>query len=118
MNIKATLLVAVMGSLVGGCLPSDPTVGKGKITLSPRVQAGLEQYKQERAPGHFAVSADGRFGRYNYCPDGRCYRGSKNTIIHACEEISQGSPCKIYAAYGQVVWQDPDGTEGAEGTSN
>ncbi len=109
MNLRTAILTTAIAALAGGCLPSDPTVGKGRITLSPAVQAGLEQYKQERAPGHFAVSADGRYGRYNHCPEGRCYRGAKTSIIHACEEVSQGSPCKIYAAYGQVVWQDPDG---------
>jgi hypothetical protein len=109
MNAKVTILTIGIATLVGGCLPSDPTVGKGKITLSPAVQAGFEQYKKERSPGHFAVSEDGRYGRYNHCPEGRCYRGAKTAIIHACEKASQGSPCKIYAAYGQVVWQQADG---------
>ncbi len=109
MNLRTVILTVVFAITLSGCLPPDPTVGKGKITLSPAVQAGLEQYKKERAPGHFAVSTDGRYGRYNYCPEGRCSRGSKNNIIHACEEAAQGASCKIYAAYGQVVWQDPDG---------
>lgn len=111
MNVRTVIVTTIMGVAVSGCLPSDPTVGKGRITLSPQVQAGLEQYHDERSPGHFAVSADGRYARYNYCPEGRCYRGSKNAIIHACEKNSQGSPCKIYAAYGQVVWQNPDGQD-------
>lgn len=99
----------LLGLALTACLGPDPTVGKGRVNLSPGVQQGLEKYNDERSPGHFAVSADGRWAHYNYCPDGRCLRGSKNKVIYACEQRSKGSPCKIYAAYGQVVWVDPEG---------
>ncbi len=108
MKVKATLTAVLLGTLVAGCLPPDPTVGRGAITLSPGVQQGFEQYQNERSPGHFAVSADGRYAHYNYCPDGRCLRGSKTQAIHACEKGSKGSPCKIYGAHGKVVWEDAD----------
>ncbi len=111
MTMRTAMLAVVAGTLVSGCLGPDPLVGKGAVNLSPGVQKGFEQYKQERSPGHFAVSADGRYAQYNYCPDGRCLRGSKNSVIHSCEKRSKGSPCKIYAAYGQVVWQDAETPE-------
>ncbi|MGI9499450.1 MAG: hypothetical protein ACR2P3_05400 [Geminicoccaceae bacterium] len=103
---KKAIVAPLIGLALTACLAQDPLVGKGAINLSPGVQQGFEQYKQERSPGHFAVSSDGTYAHYNYCPDGRCYRGSKNSVIYACENGSGGSPCKIYAAYGQVVWQD------------
>ncbi|MGI9484536.1 MAG: hypothetical protein ACR2RF_01380 [Geminicoccaceae bacterium] len=106
MKIQTVTLALAMGTLLSGCLGQDPLVGKGAVNLSPDVQQGFEQYLQERSPGHFAVSADGRYAQYNYCPDGRCLRGSKNSVIYACEKRSKGSPCKIYGAYGEVVWQE------------
>ena len=101
-----TIAAPLIGLVLAGCLGPDPLVGQGAVSLSPGVQKGFEQYKQERSPGHFAVSSDGRYAHYNYCPDGRCLRGSKKDVIYACEKRSNGSPCKIYAAYGEVVWLD------------
>lgn len=108
MTMKTAMAVAILGTLVSGCLGPDPLVGTGAVNLSPGVQKGFAQYKEERAPGHFAVSADGSYAFYNYCPDGRCYRGSKNNVIYRCEQGSNGSPCKIYAAYGEVVWLEAE----------
>ncbi|MEM8951774.1 MAG: hypothetical protein AAGA21_14570 [Pseudomonadota bacterium] len=108
MTMRTAILAVMAGALVSGCLGPDPLVGKGAVNLSPVVQKGFEQYQQERSPGHFAVSADGRYAQYNYCPDGRCLRGLKNSVIHSCEKRSKGSPCKIYAAYGEIVWQDAE----------
>ena len=109
--LKSIIVITpLLGLGLTGCLGQDPLVGKGAVNLSPGVQAGFEQYRNERTPGHFAVSADGRYAHYNYCPEGRCLRGSKNDVIYACEERSKGSPCKIYAAYGEVVWVDPEGS--------
>ena len=110
MMMKTAIVTLALGTLVSGCLGPDPLVGKGAINLSPGVQSVFEQYKEKRSPGHFAVSANGRWAHYNYCPDGRCYRGSKNSVIYRCEQGSNGSPCKIYAAYGEVVWVDPEGS--------
>ena len=111
MKIPTVMLALAVGPLLSGCLGQDPLVGKGAINLSSGIQQGFEQYKQERSPGHFAVSADGRYAQYNYCPDGRCLRGSKNSVIYGCQKRSKGSPCKIYAAYGEIVWQDSETTE-------
>ena len=106
---KAFITLVLFAPLAIGCLPSDPTVGRGGITLSPGVQSFYQQYEQERSPGHFAVSADGRYAHYDYCPEARCLRGSKTKVIYACEQRSKGSPCKIYGAYGKVVWEEADG---------
>ncbi|MGI9493596.1 MAG: hypothetical protein ACR2QF_14460 [Geminicoccaceae bacterium] len=96
-------VTAVMIALSLSACVRDPSVGTGPIELSPRVQAGFEAYQKERAPGHFAVSIDGEEAAYNYCPDGRCVRGSKTEAIHRCEKRSGGMTCKIYGANGEVV---------------
>jgi len=106
MTVKTMMATGLVVISISGCLGPDLLVGKGVINLSPGVEEGFEQYKGERSPGHFAVSADGRSAHYSYCPDGRCLHGSKNNVIYACEKRSKGSLCKIYAAYGQVVWQE------------
>ncbi len=99
-----------MGQLLGGSvslsayLIQDPLVGTGPIELSPGVQQGFEQDQKERAPGHFAVSTDGSYASYNYCPDGRYFRGLKPDAIHYCEKGSSSVPCKIYGAHGEAVW--------------
>ena len=103
-----TMALAISSLSLGACV-QDPSVGTGPIELSPRVQAGFEAYQKERSPGHFAVSIDGQDAAYNYCPDGRCIRGSKMDAIHRCEK-SSGRTCKIYGANGKVVWDyDADG---------
>jgi len=103
------VFTALVTLLVSGCLPPDPTVGKGQVNLTPEITQHYDRYQSERSPGHFALSADGRYAHYNYCPDGRCLRGSKSQAIYDCEKISNGSPCKIYGAFGEVVWESPDG---------
>ncbi|MEZ5934922.1 MAG: hypothetical protein R3F54_23915 [Alphaproteobacteria bacterium] len=107
--IKRGMMAVFLAALTGACLPPDPTIGKGQVHLTPTIQQAFEQYKHERSPGHFAVSADGRYAHYNYCPENRCLRGSKTQAIYGCEKRSKGSPCKIYGAYGEVVWENPNG---------
>ncbi|MGI9452414.1 MAG: hypothetical protein ACR2QH_17505 [Geminicoccaceae bacterium] len=96
----ATLLLTLTA-----CLPNDPTVGTGPITLSPGSQQNFEAYLEKRSPGYFAVAEDGGGSYYNYCPSGRCYRDSANKVIHECEKNNVGKPCKIYASKGKVVWK-------------
>jgi hypothetical protein len=105
MKLRTGILATAILTLVGGCLPPDPNVGTGPITLSPGVQQSFEAYKAERSPGFFVVSEDGRRSFYNYCSAGRCYRSSSNEVIHRCEQNSGGKDCKVYASKGQVVWQ-------------
>lgn len=105
MDVKTAMTVAVVGVTVGACLPNDPTVGQGPITLSPGAERNFEAYKQERSPGYFVVTEDGQGSFYNYCSSGRCYRTSANEVIHRCEERAGGRSCKVYASKGRVVWK-------------
>lgn len=105
------VMAPIAALMLTACLPKDPSIGTGPIELSRRVQQGFTAYQKERSPGHFAISIDGKEAAYNYCPDGRCYAGSKPAAIHRCEERSDGIPCKIYGAKGVVVWDDE--TEGS-----
>jgi hypothetical protein len=106
MLVETRLVAPWLATLLGiaGCTINDPPVGAGPIQLSPAVQAGLAQYRQERVPGHFAVSLEGRHYAYNYCPEANCRRGEKLRAIEHCQTLSGGQACKVYAAYGQVVW--------------
>ena len=97
-------IIPVIFLSLSACLPRDPSVGVGPIELNQRVQRGFENYQKERSPGHFAVAVDGNYYAYNYCSAGRCIAGSKPSAIHRCEERSNGVPCKIYGAKGEVVW--------------
>ncbi|MGI9418799.1 MAG: hypothetical protein ACR2RA_13270 [Geminicoccaceae bacterium] len=103
-------IIAIATPLLGlalvGCLPPDPNVGKGPITLSPQAQQNFEEYKTARSPGYFVVTEDGLGSFYNYCSSGRCYRTSSNEVIHRCEENAGGRACKVYASKGKVVWQE------------
>lgn len=104
--IKTIAVAApLLGLALAGCLPPDPNVGKGPITLSPQTQQAFEKYQARRSPGYFVVTEDGNGSFYDYCSSGRCYRTSANTVIYRCEELSDGRPCKVYASKGNVVWQ-------------
>jgi len=103
-------MTPIVALSLSACMIKDPSVGTGPIELSSRVQQGFDAYQKERSPGHFAVSIDGQEAAYNYCPDGRCYAGSKPAAIYRCEERSDGVPCKIYGAKGAVVWDREAGS--------
>lgn len=105
MNVKPIIAAAAFLTLVTGCLPNDPTIGEGPITLSPQTQQNFEAYKKARSPGYFVVTEDGQGSLYNYCSAGRCYRASANNIIHECQKRAGGRPCKVYARNGNIVWK-------------
>jgi len=98
-------IIPVVALLLSACLPNDPTVGTGPITLSPGSQRNFEAYLEQRTPGYFALAEDGGGSSYTYCASGRCYRSSANKAIYQCEEINEGKSCKIYASKGKVVWK-------------
>lgn len=100
-----TIAAALIGLTLVGCLPADPNVGEGPITLSPQAQQNFEEYKTARSPGYFVVTEDGSGSFYNYCSSGRCYRTSSNEVIYRCEENAGGRDCKVYASKGKVVWR-------------
>lgn len=114
MFMRTAFVAFALGTLLSGCLPADPNVGKGPITLSPQTQQSYEEYLATRSPGYFVVTEDGGSSFYNYCSAGRCYRTSSNEVIHRCEENAGGRSCKVYASKGNVVWQE----EAEPGESN
>lgn len=102
------IIIPVVALSLSACLPRDPLVGTGPIELSRNTQNGFEKYQSEFKPGHFAVAVDGRAYSYNYC-SGTCKKSSKMRSIYRCEQRSGGTPCKIYGAKGEVVWEtDPE----------
>ncbi|MGI9505602.1 MAG: hypothetical protein ACR2RE_21400 [Geminicoccaceae bacterium] len=99
--ISATALCL---SLIACAQISDPTVGKGPISLSSDVEAAFADYQALQKPRYFAVSADGNAYYYSYCDVSRCLRQVKTKVIQKCESFSNGVPCKIYGSQGKVVW--------------
>lgn len=86
------------------------TIGSGPITLSPQMQAYLDQYMSANGKV-FAMTIDGStWASYRYCPEIRCRDtvGERQKVIDHCEKGSNGVPCKIYAIRKEVVW-DFDG---------
>ena len=106
-RLLTTLCVCVP---LGAC-QTDSNAGSGPLTLTPSSQALFIQYKKLHNPGAFAVSIDGRFASYRYCPDNEACRfeNSVQKAIQYCQEHSGGVPCKIYAIDCTVVWKGAGG---------
>ncbi len=91
--------------LLGACV-TDTEVGKGPITLSPRVDWAFDQYLKTTNPTVFVVSEDGNNLFYFYCDDDVCRQNNSTyQAIKRCEEAALGQECKVYAQGRNVVWE-------------
>jgi tetratricopeptide (TPR) repeat protein len=98
-------------SLFGAaCATSDPEVGEGRITLSPRVKANFEEYKTRDAPIYFVVTESGFGSYYIYCDGGfNCTRSAARTqALDRCRRLNPDEDCKVYAVGRNVVWRNAD----------
>ena len=87
---------------------TDSNVGSGPLTMSSATELHLLEYQKLPKPLAFAVSTDGRYASYRYCPDSGdyCFHESSGwRTVQACEELSKGVPCKIYAIGHDIVWK-------------
>lgn len=97
----AFLLASVL--LLTGC-PSN--VGSGPLQLSGNVSHAYEKFKTAFGAAVFAVSPDGQYYGYSYCPAGpdNCApAGIESIALASCDRRSP-EYCKIYAYGSKVVW--------------
>lgn len=94
--VPALLVVAQ----ITGAMASDE-----KSPLAPEIQAYFEQYLATPELGFFAVSADGCFASYSYCPESFCEEGLGYVALRGCNG-QDGRGCKIYAEGATIVWPD------------
>lgn len=101
------LVVAFAAPFITGCV-TDPDYGQGPLSLSYRVKANFDEYLRLSNPFTFAVSIDGNYSGWTYCPQGVAGTGCQATphaAVSYCESASRGIPCKVYAVGRNVVWQ-------------
>ncbi len=92
--------------VLAGC---QTMVGEGPVTFSPSTAALYQHYLGQDYPAKFAVSVDGKTAHYFYCPWNAvdCQITPDTNVIAACEEDSNGQPCRIFSKKREVVWKDP-----------
>ena len=92
-------------ALLGCQTPSD-NVGSGQLILPSGMTAYVQEYLDEHNPAAFAVSQDGRCGRYRYCPTpvGLCLQeDTRYFAVKACESLCKRT-CKVLLDERRVVW--------------
>ena len=96
------LISAVLAA--SGCKTAGGVKGSGPLTVSPRVAAVFERYKETAKPLTFAISTDGRnFGAY-YCTGTPCTSSHATPEAFSdCQGRSGGVPCKVFAIGREVV---------------
>ncbi|MEQ9326151.1 MAG: hypothetical protein RJQ21_02515 [Rhodospirillales bacterium] len=108
---RQALTLLGIAVLLAGCQTLS-LYGSGPMKLSSDAQRIVAHALKESSTAYVAVSADGKYAGYSYCPVGlgiQC-TGNDGTVvaINACESRSRGRKCYIYAHGGRVVW-DFDG---------
>lgn len=103
MKIKTSFLFPFF-ALLAGCLV-DTQSGQGPLLLTPGVERAYAAYLETDTPLAFAVTTDGDYAAYVYCPDkGPCTGGERGDAVSLCERNS-GKTCHIYDHMGRVVWR-------------
>ena len=96
---------------LSGCLTTyDDMLGSGPLTLTAKTQRYFLEY-QSRNPMVFAVSEDGFYSEYIYCPETKCIPSNQAMYraIRACEERARGKKCKVFAINDKIVWKGFEG---------
>ncbi|MDF1585885.1 hypothetical protein [Marinimicrococcus flavescens] len=90
-------------AVLAGCLVNTQS-GRGPLTLSPQVEEAYQRYLETETPLAFAVSTDGQWASYVYCPDrGPCIGGERAKAVEYCER--SGKTCHIYDHMGRILWR-------------
>lgn len=91
--------------------------GKGEVKLTKRTMEQLMMYmygagnskyhgKRKNKPDIFALSKDGKYTFYYYCPHPKCMPPDQPKVIKYCERNSKGSPCGVFALKRRIVWKN------------
>ena len=106
-RLIAVAAAALFG--LGACQTLQDEVGDGPIKLSHGVAQALEAYLVDNRSIGMAVSIDGRHLSWYYCDHSTaigCLM-SNAKIVYRCEQRSNGVPCRMFAKYTQLTWQNP-----------
>lgn len=90
----------------------------GGPVLSEACQRAYHAYGDERRPVYFAADASGQTCAATVCPYDSCLGQFPGTAIRACEGISGGAECFVYADGVTQSWRGPapvEATAAADG---
>ena len=96
--------------LLGSCAAGgglSPSVPVGGPVLSDTCQLAYASYLRERQPVFFAADATGHACGYAICTHRRCVNGFPGDAVRACERISDGADCFVYAQGRTQSWRGP-----------
>ena len=104
------LLITAAVLILAGCQGNSSYIGEGPLVLAPRIEHFFNEiYMKEHADsGIAAVSTDGNYLAYNYCPDTACRSSAFTSAVFYCESRYKKAPCKIYAIRDKIVWRFPE----------
>ena len=94
----------------GNFSPSRPTSGP---VLSDVCQQAYRAYLDEWDPVYFAADRSGQVCAAVICQHEYCVTGFPGTAIRACERISDGAACFVYAEGVTQSWRGPEPVAGA-----
>lgn len=99
------LAILILPFFLAACPTNQDYFGTGPISLDASNLVGFENYKRAGInAGYFAVTEDGTWYGYSYCPAGQCSGNTLMLAINSCENNSKGRECRIYAEGRTVVW--------------
>ena len=105
-------MAAVIGSLLiltacttGGSL--SPSRQVGGPTLSPVCAGAYERYLRERDPRFFAADATGQACGAVVCRHRFCVSSFPGQATRACQQISRGAECFVFAERFTQSWRGP-----------
>ncbi|HAA91266.1 MAG TPA: hypothetical protein DCS82_01305 [Rhodospirillaceae bacterium] len=113
MKLLSTFILSAFITATLGSTAFGGEVGKGPITLSNKVKRYLERYLDEGEPGAFAITADGKYALYMFCPGAFCSDEAyiKQDTVDNCETKAEKrgitAPCRILAVGDEIVWDGP-----------
>ena len=104
---RARRTLLLLPILAAACGPIRHA-GEGPIEITPEVQAGYAEFQNASEPMFFAVSLDGAAYGYTTCSSTAPCRpaGARDGALQACELASDGEPCRIYADWRGIVWDN------------
>ena len=104
-------LLSVPLLLIGSCAQDgsfSPSRPVGGPVLSDTCEFAYGAYLRESQPVFFAADPTGNYCGYAICTHRRCVNGFPGDAVRACERISGGADCYVYAQGFTQSWRGPD----------
>ena len=87
----------------------------GGPVLSETCQRAYQAYLDEREPAYFATDAAGQVCAAVVCRHRYCITAFPGQAVRACERVSDGADCFVYADGRTYSWRGPEPVAGAGG---